>query len=145
VGLKFKLNYDEKISFSYHYGFSHFHLMQQEVPPFEQIKPEHYKPAYLKAFEEQKAVIRKIVTSKEEATFENTIKELEYALNSAHTNDSLQAINMEMAPLLSKHRDDINLNDTLFLRVKSVYENMDKFNLTDGTVARRQGQTEKDK
>ena len=114
------------------------------VPPFEQIKPEHYKPAYLKAFEEQKAVIRKIVTSKEEATFENTIKELEYsgtlltkvsrifgALNSAHTNDSLQAINMEMAPLLSKHRDDINLNDTLFLRVKSVYENMDKFNLTD--------------
>lgn len=114
------------------------------VPPFEQIRPEHYKPAYLKAFEEQKAVIRKIVTSKEEATFENTIKELEYsgtlltkvsrifgALNSAHTNDSLQAINMEMAPLLSKHRDDINLNDTLFLRVKSVFENMDKFNLTD--------------
>ncbi len=114
------------------------------VPPFEQIKPEHYKPAYLKAFEEQNAVIRKIVTSKEEPTFENTIKELEYsselltkvsrifgALNSAHTNDSLQAINLEMAPLLSKHRDDINLNDTLFLRIKSVFENMEKFNLTE--------------
>lgn len=114
------------------------------VPPFEQIRPEHYKPAYLKAFEEQNAVIRKIVTSKEEPSFENTIKELEYsaelltkvsrifgALNSAHTNDSLQAINLEMAPLLSKHRDDINLNDTLFLRIKSVFENMDKFNLTE--------------
>lgn len=113
------------------------------VPPFEQIRPGHFKPAYLKGFEEQKAIIRKIITSKEEATFENTIKELEYsselltkvsrifgALNSAHTNDSLQAINMEMAPLLSKHRDDINLNDTLFLRIKSVYDNIDKFNLT---------------
>lgn len=114
------------------------------VPPFDQIKPEHYKPAYLKAFEEQKAIIGKIINSKEEPSFENTIRELEYsgelltkvsrifgALNSAHTNDSLQAINMEMAPLLSKHRDDINLNDTLFLRIKSVFENMDKFNLTD--------------
>ncbi|MDX9945763.1 MAG: M3 family metallopeptidase [Bacteroidales bacterium] len=114
------------------------------VPPFEQIKPEHFKPAYLKGFEEQNVIIRKIITSKEEPTFENTIKELEYsselltkvsrifgALNSAHTNDSLQAINMEMAPLLSKHRDDINLNDTLFLRIKSVYDNMDKFNLTE--------------
>ncbi len=113
------------------------------VPPFEQIRPEHFKPAYLKGFEEQNAIIRKINTSKEEPTFENTIKELEYsselltkisrifgALNSAHTNDSLQTINMEMAPLLSKHRDDINLNDTLFLRIKSVYDNMDKFNLT---------------
>ena len=113
------------------------------VPPFEKIRPEHFKPAYLKGFEEQKAIIRKIVTSKEKPTFENTIKELEYsselltkvsrifgALNSAHTNDSLQAINMEMAPLMSKHRDDISLNDTLFLRIKSVYENMEKFNLT---------------
>lgn len=113
------------------------------VPPFEQIRPGHFKPAYLKGFEEQNAIIRKIITNKDEATFENTIKELEYsselltkvsrifgALNSAHTNDSLQAINMEMAPLLSKHRDDINLNDTLFLRIRSVYENMDKFDLT---------------
>ncbi len=53
------------------------------------------------------------------------------SLNSANTNDTLQKINRELSPLLSKHRDDINLNDSLFQRVKSVYENRDKFTLTD--------------
>ena len=53
------------------------------------------------------------------------------ALNSANTNDSLQAINRELSPIASKHSDDINLNDTLFQRVKSVYENKDKFKLTE--------------
>ena len=43
----------------------------------------------------------------------------------------LQAINRELSPLSSKHSDDISMNDTLFQRVKSVYENRDKFNLTD--------------
>jgi len=114
------------------------------VPPFELIKVRHFKPAFLRGFEEQKKAIHEIITNKEEPTFENTIKALEYSgelltrtgrifgsLNSANTNDSLQAVNMEMAPLQSKHRDDINLNDTLFRRIKSVYENMDRFKLTD--------------
>lgn len=115
-----------------------------EVPPFDKIKAEHFKPAYLKGFEEQKAVIREIINNPEPPTFENTIKALEYsgkllgevsrvfgALNSAHTNDTLQAINKEIAPLMARHRDDINLNDSLFQRIKQVYENRDKFNLTE--------------
>ncbi len=115
-----------------------------EVPPFEEIKTEHYMPAYLKAFEEQKNEINAIITNPDEPTFDNTIKELEYSgelltkvsrvfggLNSANTNDSLQAISREVAPLMSKHRDDISLNDSLFQRVKSVYENKDKFNLNE--------------
>jgi len=114
-----------------------------EVPPFDQIMAKHYMPAFLKGFEEQKAEIRAIITSTDEPTFENTIKPLTYsgdllnkvgrvfgALNSANTNDSLQAISRELAPIQAKHRDDINLNDTLFLKVKSVYENRDKFTLT---------------
>lgn len=114
------------------------------VPPFDRIKSSHYMPAYLKAFEEQRNEIRAIITNPDEPTFDNTLKPLEYsgqlltkvsrvfgALNSANTNDSLQAINMEVAPLISKHRDNINLNDTLFQRVKSVRENMDKFKLTE--------------
>lgn len=114
------------------------------VPPFEQIKAAHFMPAYLKGFEEQKKNVRKIITSTQEPTFDNTIKELEYSgelltrvsrifgsLNSANTNDSLQAISLEMAPLSSRHRDDINLNDTLFMKVKSVYENREKFKLTE--------------
>jgi peptidyl-dipeptidase Dcp len=115
-----------------------------EVPPFEEIKTGHYMPAYLKAFEEQKNEIKDIITNPEEPTFDNTIKALEYSgelltkvsrvfggLNSAHTNDSLQAISREVAPLMSKHRDDISLNDSLFRRVETVYNNKDKFDLTE--------------
>jgi len=114
------------------------------VPPFDLIKASHYKPAYLKAFEEQKTEIQAIINNPKEPDFNNTIKMLAYsgellskvsrvfgALNSAHTNDSLQAINREIAPIASSHRDDINLNDTLFRRVKSVYDNKEKFKLTD--------------
>ena len=115
-----------------------------EVPPFEKIRAAHFKPAYLRGFEEHNKEIKEITNNPSEPTFENTIKELEYSgellskvarvfgsLNSANTNDTLQAINKEMAPLVSKHRDDINLNDSLFLRIKSVYENKAKFTLTD--------------
>ena len=114
------------------------------VPPFDLIKDSHFKPAYFKAFEEQKAEIKAIINNPKEPDFKNTIKMLAYsgellnkvgrvfgALNSANTNDSLQAINREIAPIASRHRDDINLNDTLFQRVKSVYDNRDKFKLTD--------------
>jgi len=114
-----------------------------EVPPFDKIKAEHFMPAYLKGFEEQKNNVDRIINNPEEPTFKNTIKALEYSgemltkvsrvfssLNSANTNDTLQAINRELSPLSSRHRDDINLNEKLFLRVKSVYENMERFNLT---------------
>ncbi|OFY61986.1 MAG: peptidase M3 [Bacteroidetes bacterium RBG_13_43_22] len=115
-----------------------------EVPPFDQIMAKHYMPAYLKGFEEQKAEIKAIINNPKEPDFNNTIKMLAYSgdllnktgrvfgsLNSAHTNDSLQAISRELAPLSSKHRDDISLNDTLFRKVKSVYDNRDKLKLTD--------------
>ena len=115
-----------------------------EVPPFEKIMAAHYMPALLKGFEEQKAEIRAIIDNKKEPTFENTIKALEYsgqllervnrvlgALNSSNTNDTLQSIAREISPLASKHRDDINLNDSLFQKVKTVFENKDKFNLTE--------------
>ncbi|MBN2861638.1 MAG: M3 family metallopeptidase [Bacteroidales bacterium] len=115
-----------------------------DVPPFEQIKTSHFMPAYLKGFEEEKAEIKAIITNSEEPTFENTIKALAYSgelltkvsrvfggLNSANTNDSLQTLNREIAPLLSKHSDDITLNDSLFQRVKSVFENKEKFSLTE--------------
>jgi len=115
-----------------------------EVPPFEQIKAAHFMPAFLKGFEEQNKEIKAIINNPRTPTFENTIKALKYsgqlltnvnrvfgALNSANTNDSLQSISRELSPIASKHDDDINLNDTLFLRVKSVYENKGKFKLTE--------------
>ena len=115
-----------------------------QVPPFEQIKTAHFMPAFLKGFEEQKKEVKTIINNPGEPTFGNTIKAFAYsgqllqrvssvfgALNSANTNDSLQVINRELSPISSKHRDDINLNDTLFSKIKSIYENKAKFKLTE--------------
>jgi peptidyl-dipeptidase Dcp len=114
------------------------------IPPFELIKASHYMPAYLQGIKEEKNDIKAIINNSKEPTFDNTIKPLQYsgelltkvsrvfgALNSAHTNDTLQRITQELSPILSKHRDDINLNDTLFLKVKSVYERREDFKLTE--------------
>lgn len=114
-----------------------------EVPPFDLIKFEHFKPAFLKGMEEEMAEVNAIINNTEEPTFDNTIRALQFTgelmtkvqrawgpLSGANTNDSIQALQREMSPLFSKHRDDISLNEKLFERVKSVYENRDKFNLT---------------
>jgi peptidyl-dipeptidase Dcp len=115
-----------------------------EVPPFEVIKTSYFMPAYLKGFEEEKKEIDAIINNPKEPTFNNTIKAMQYTgqlldkvsgvfgvLSGAFTNDSLLALSKELSPLQSKHRDDISLNEKLFERVKKVYDNKDKFNLTE--------------
>lgn len=112
------------------------------VPPFDQIKVEHYKPAFLKGMDEQKAEIEAIVTNPDEPDFENTIAALDrsgelltkvsFAFSgqaSVNTNDEIQALEQEMSPLFSKHADDIRLNAGLFARVKAVHEKQIAFNL----------------
>lgn len=112
------------------------------VPPFDEIKLEHYKPAFLKGMEEQAKEIDAIVKARSMPDFENTIVALDqsgqllrrvsavfYGLNSANTSDEMQALSKELSPLLSKHSDDISLNPRLFERVKQVYDNKEKFNL----------------
>lgn len=112
------------------------------VPPFDEIKLEHYKPAFLKGMEEQAKEIDAIVNARSMPDFENTIVTLDqsgqllrrvsavfYGLNSANTSDEMQALSKELSPLLSKHSDDISLNPRLFERVKQVYDNKEKFNL----------------
>ena len=106
-----------------------------KTPPFQLIKFEHYMPAFLKGMEEQKKEIDAIVNNPEAPTFQNTIEAVERSgslldkvnavfgsLRGANTTDELQKIANEVTPLLSKHRDDINLNEKLFQRVKAVYE-----------------------
>lgn len=108
------------------------------VPPFDLIKDEHFRPAFTEALRVHEAEIDSILSISEPATFQNTIVALENSgellmnvsrvfsnLNSANTNDSIQALDKEMAPLLSAHRDEINLNTELFERVKAVYEDKD--------------------
>ncbi len=108
------------------------------APPFEQIQPEHYMPAFVKGMKEQKLEIDAIVTNEEEPTFENTIAALDqsgallskvsyvfFGQSSANTNDALQAVKTEVTPLLTQHGDDISMNVELFARVRAVYETMD--------------------
>ncbi|MEE9562220.1 MAG: M3 family metallopeptidase [Thermoanaerobaculia bacterium] len=108
------------------------------APPFESIREEHYLPASDRGVEEQQAEIEAIVTNPGAPTFANTIEALErsgamltrmrsvlFPLNSANTNDEMQAIVKEMQPKFSQHRDDILLNEELFTRVKVVYEEQD--------------------
>jgi peptidyl-dipeptidase Dcp len=114
------------------------------VPPFEKIMAKHYVPAFEKGMAEGRADIEKITTSKKEANFKNTIEAFDnagellnkvssvfFSQSAANTSDSLQKIEMEMSPVLSGYRDEILLNPELFKRVKSVYDNQAKFNLTD--------------
>jgi peptidyl-dipeptidase Dcp len=104
------------------------------TPPFDKIKDEHYKPAFIVAMAEQKDEIEAIIINPDDATFANTIEDFERsgalmsrvarvfgAVNGANTNEALQAIAAEMAPIRSAHSDDINLNADLFKRVDAVY------------------------
>lgn len=113
-----------------------------EVPPFDKIKNEHFEPAFTEGFKVQTEEINKIANDTSEPSFENTILAMEnsgqllkkvssvfFNLTSSNTNDTLQALAQKNAPLLSKHKDDIYLNDKLFQRVKSVHDNQAKFNL----------------
>ncbi len=113
-----------------------------EVPPFDRIMNKHYLPAFKEAMKVQKDEIDAIVNNKEEATFENTVVALDnsgdllnqvssvfFPLKSADTNDSINDIAKEVAPLLSKHRDDIALNKGLFQKVKTVYGKKDELDL----------------
>ena len=114
-----------------------------KLPPFERIKSEHFKPALMDGMRRQKEAIEQIVNNEEPATFDNTIAALDYSslpldrvravfsnLTGADTNDTLQAIEKEMTPLLTKHADDILLCEPLFARVKEVYDRREELKLT---------------
>jgi peptidyl-dipeptidase Dcp len=114
-----------------------------QAPPFHLIKNEHFKPAILEAIHVHENEINTIANNTAKPTFENTIAAMDVAgslltrvntvfnnLNSANTNDSLQAIAKEVAPELSKHTDNIFLNEKLFARVKHVWDNQLEFKLT---------------
>ncbi len=117
------------------------------MPPFDQIEFEDYKPAFLKGMEVQLQEIDSIVNNPEEPTFENTIAALDnsgailnrvssvfYGLSGAETNDSIQALSEELSPLLSEHSDNINLNEKLFARIKTLHDKKDSLNLTTEQV-----------
>ena len=113
------------------------------VPPFQQIKLEHYAPAFEEGMQQQKQEVAAIVENPAAPTFANTLEALDrsghlldkvslvfFAMKSSMTNDDLEAVAKQIVPELSKHSDAILLNDALFRRIEAVYAQRDKLNLT---------------
>ena len=105
------------------------------MPPFDRIKEDHYFPAFQEAIARTRQEAEAIAKSAELPTFANTIEALDasgelldridavfHNLRSAETNDRLQEIARQVAPLTSALRDDILLNEPLFARVKVVWQ-----------------------
>src|SRR5438876_3673404 len=112
------------------------------LPPFDQIKDEHFVPAMEAGMRDQLKEVDVVANNSEKPTFENTVVELERTgrsldraertfsnLNACNTNPALQKIDKEMAPKLSAHRDAIHLNGKLFARVQALYSNRDNLGL----------------
>ena len=113
------------------------------APPFGDIKPEHYMPAFKEGIRQHQAEIDAIANSKQAPTFANTIEALDYSgdllhrvsavffnLYSAETNEQLEKIANEVSPVLSEHNDNLYLNEKLFARVKTLFSKKDKLGLT---------------
>lgn len=114
-----------------------------QTVPFNEIKEEHYKEAFLKGIEEQLTEIDSLLANKTTPTFENTIVALEktgdvisrtsavfFNLLHAETNDTLENLAQELSPILTEHSNKIYQNQALFERVKAVYAQKETLTLT---------------
>lgn len=119
-------------------------LQPFNTAPFSKIKNEHFLPAISKLIAETKAEIDEITSNSEAPTFKNTIEALEntgeqldratsifFNLNSAETNDEIQKIAQEVSPMLTEFSNDMLLNETLFEKIKTVYNQKDSLNLSE--------------
>ena len=117
-------------------------LQDFNTAPFSKIEEKHYKPAIKKAINIAKAEIDEIVNNTDKPTFKNTTVALDFAgeklnritniffnLNAAETNDQIQKIAQEVSPWLSDFKNDITLNEGLFKRVKTVFDNLKNLDL----------------
>ena len=114
-----------------------------QTAPFKEIKVEHYLPAIEVSIQEAKKEIDAIIVNNEKPTFENTIVALElagiqlnqiasllYNQNSAETNDELQAVARDASPKLTEYSNYISLNEQLFKKIKTVYDERENLTLT---------------
>jgi peptidyl-dipeptidase Dcp len=112
------------------------------IPPFAEIKYEHYLPAFEEGMKQQKDLVDAICNNPDDPTFANTCEALEYSdellykvsmvffcLKSACNSPEMEEIAEQVFPLLAAHSDDISLNATLFERIKVLYEKRDELNL----------------
>lgn len=113
-----------------------------QTAPFQEIKEEHYLPAFRELIQKAEAEIDQIAQNTQAPSFENTIEALAYSgsqldvvshiffnLNSAETNDQIQQIAQEISPLLTEFSSKISQNEMLFGRIKQVFDQKDTLSL----------------
>lgn len=113
------------------------------IPPFEQISVDDFLPALEQGIKEHDAEIKAIVENQEEPTFANTILAMEQSgkllnrvvsifshLDETESNEQMQAVSEKLYPAVSKHSDEISMNEGLFNRVKKLYDHRDSLGLT---------------
>ena len=111
-------------------------------PAFDQIRSEHFEPAYAEALRQHNAEIKAIAEESQAPSFENTVVAMEKSgqmlgrvarifsnLSGTDTNPVLEALARELAPKLSAHNDGIFLNTQLFQRINAVYQQRAKLGL----------------
>ncbi len=114
-----------------------------DTPPFNEIKTEHYEPAFDEGIKQLDSEVQTIANETQPATFENTIVALErsgkllnkvssafFNVLNAEADDEMMEISQRISPKLSESSNNIFLNEKLFARVKSVYEQKDRLNLS---------------
>ena len=115
---------------------------QYEIPPFDQIKYEHYLPAVKAGIEVQNQEIDVIIKNRALPDFENSILALDnsgqllnkvayvfFALSESDNTPEMEALTPEISALYTAHSDNMGMNEALFARIKEVYDNKEKFNL----------------
>jgi peptidyl-dipeptidase Dcp len=113
-----------------------------QLPPFDRITDEHYRPAFERGMAEQRAEVDAIATDPQPPTFDNTLVALERSgavlrrvqacfdlVTASHTNPTIQQVEQEIAPTLAAHRDAIYLDARLYERVRSLYQARESLDL----------------
>ena len=121
---------------------------KHQSAPFTKIMPKHFIPAIEKDIQESLEAIDKITNQTSQPSFDNTIDALQnigeflernsallFNLNSAETTEEIQKITQQASPILTKFQNDVRLNQALFERIKTVYENRENENLTTEQLA----------
>src|SRR4051794_7541184 len=114
-----------------------------ETPPFDAIKPEHFLPAFERAFADHTAEIAAITQDPAAPDFANTVTALEragkllskvsavfYDLVSAHSNPAILEIDKEVSLRMARHWNPIMMNAVLFGRIAQLHENRKALDLT---------------
>ncbi|WP_243493039.1 M3 family metallopeptidase [Massilia violaceinigra] len=122
--------------------FAKLSTLPFHYPAFDQIKDEHFLPAYAAGMSDHLREVDAIANNRKAPTFDNTVVALERsgqlltrvattfsALQGANTNDTLDSIDREMSPKLAAHNDAVFLNAKLYERVKTLYDKRAKLGL----------------